>query len=169
MCHIKSTFSLRHLEVRKLTDIVTVAKRSEVMSRVGSKDTKPELMIRKGLHARGFRYRLHVKKLPGKPDLVFPRYRSVIHINGCFWHGHSCPRCRMPNSNTEYWNRKIARNMERDILSRQSLVDEGWRVLTIWECALTGKWKLELNQVLSMASAWLLSTNSIYEIRGMAL
>ncbi len=169
MCHIKSTFSLGHLEVRKLTDTVTVAKRSEVMSRVGSKDTKPELLIRKGLHARGFRYRLHVKDLPGKPDLVFPRYRSVIQINGCFWHGHSCPRCRIPKSNTEYWNGKIAKNIQRDVLIRQSLHDEGWRVLTIWECALSGREKLKLNHVLALASAWLLSTNSICEIRGREL
>ncbi|MCE2472549.1 MAG: DNA mismatch endonuclease Vsr, partial [Anaerolineae bacterium] len=106
-----------------MTDTVSPEKRSQVMARVGSKDTKPELLIRKGLHARGFRYRLHVKSLPGKPDLVFPRYKSVIQINGCFWHGHACPRCRMPSSNTEYWNRKIARNMERDISNRQSLLD----------------------------------------------
>lgn len=139
------------------------------MARVGSKDTKPELLIRKGLHARGFRYRLHGKDLPGKPDLVFPRYKSVIQINGCFWHGHSCPRCRMPSSNVEYWNRKIARNMERDISNRQSLLDTGWRVLTIWECALTGKWKLELHKVIDMTSDWLLSMNSHCEIAGEAV
>ncbi|MCY4018956.1 MAG: very short patch repair endonuclease [Chloroflexi bacterium] len=149
-----------------MTDTVSAKKRSEVMSRVGSKDTKPELLIRKGLHARGFRYRLHVKDLPGKPDMVFPRYDSVIQVNGCFWHGHDCPRCRMPSSNTEYWNKKVARNMERDASNRRSLRDQGWRVLTIWECALTGKWKLELSQVIDLAAAWLLSTNSIFEIKG---
>lgn len=136
------------------------------MARVGSKDTKPELMIRKSLHALGFRYRLHVKDLPGKPDLVFPRYKSVIQINGCFWHGHSCPRCRMPSTNTEYWNRKVARNMERDAANRRLLLDDGWRVLTIWECALTGKWKLGLNQVIALASEWLVSTATIFEIKG---
>lgn len=151
-----------------MTDSLSPEKRSDVMSRVGSKDTKPELLIRKSLHALGFRYRLHVKDLPGKPDLVFPRYKSVIQINGCFWHGHSCPRCRMPNSNTEYWNRKVARNMERDVLNRRLLLDEGWRVLTIWECALTGKWKLGLNQVISLASEWLLSTKPLCEIKGKA-
>lgn len=152
-----------------MTDTVSAKKRSEVMSRVGSKDTKPELLIRKGLHARGFRYRLHVNNLPGKPDMVFPRYKSVIQINGCFWHGHSCPRCRMPNSNSEYWNRKIARNRERDISNRRSLTDEGWRVLTIWECALTGKWKLDLDQVIALTSEWLRSTKLIGEIEGSAL
>lgn len=151
-----------------MTDTVSPEKRSDVMSRVGSKDTKPELLIRKGLHALGFRYRLHVKDLPGRPDLVFRRYRSVIFVNGCFWHGHSCPRCRMPSSNTEYWNQKIARNKERDALNRRLLLDAGWRVLTIWECALTGKSKLGLNQVVALASKWLLSTISFSEIEGKA-
>lgn len=149
-----------------VNDTVSVERRSEIMALVGSKDTKPELLIRKGLHALGFRYRLHVKDLPGKPDLVFPRHKAVIQINGCFWHGHACPRCRMPNSNTEYWNRKIARNRERDISNRQLLLDEGWRVLTIWECALAGKSKLGLNQVIELASAWLLSSDSLCEIEG---
>ena len=138
------------------------------MARVRSKDSKPELMIRRGLHSLGFRYRLHVKELPGTPDLVFPRFKSVIQINGCFWHGHSCPRCRMPSSNAEYWRKKVARNKERDISNRQRLLADGWRVLTIWECALQGKEKLELNQVLELASEWLLSTQSICEIRGSA-
>lgn len=151
-----------------MTDTVSPEKRSEVMSRVGSRDTKPELLIRKGLHALGFRYRLHAKDLPGKPDLVFPRYKSVIQINGCFWHGHSCPRCRMPSTNTEYWNRKVARNKERDAANQKSLLDSGWRVLTIWECALTGKWKLGLNKVLELASEWLLSSNAFCEIKGTA-
>ena len=149
-----------------MTDTVSPEKRSDVMSRVGSKDTKPELLVRKGLHALGFRYRLHVKELPGKPDLVFRRYGSVIFVNGCFWHGHTCPRSRMPSSNTEYWNQKVARNVERDAKNRLSLLDEGWRVLTIWECALTGKWRLPLNRVIALTSAWLLSTESSCEIKG---
>ena len=151
-----------------MTDTLSAEKRSEIMSRVGSKDTKPELLIRKGLHARGFRYRLHMKALPGKPDLVFARYKAVIFINGCFWHGHACPRCRMPNSNKEYWKQKIASNMKRDKLNLRSLLDEGWRVLTIWECALTGRWKLGLNQIIAMASEWLLSTQPLCEIKGKA-
>lgn len=136
------------------------------MSRVGSKDTKPELLIRRRLYALGYRYRLHVKDLPGTPDLVFPRYKSVIQINGCFWHGHACPLCRMPSSNSDYWHKKVARNKERDISNRQRLVEEGWRVLTIWECALRGKEKLALNQVLESTSEWLLSTQLVCEIKG---
>ncbi len=151
-----------------MTDTVSPEKRSEVMARVGSKDTKPELLIRTGLHSLGFRYRLHVKDLPGKPDLVFPRYRALIFVNGCFWHGHSCPRCRMPNSNIDYWKRKVAKNAERDAVNRESLLDDGWRVLTIWECALTGKWRLGLNQVIEFASEWLLSTRTLCEIKGKA-
>ena len=131
------------------------------MARVGSKDTRPELLIRKGLHARGFRYRLHVKDLPGKPDLVFPRFKCVVQINGCFWHGHDCPRCRMPSTNTEYWNQKVARNRERDILNRQSLLDQGWRVMTIWECAIVGKWKLGLEQVIELVADWLHSSSLV--------
>lgn len=149
-----------------MPDTISPQKRSEVMAKVGSKDTRPELVIRRGLHLRGFRYRLHDSKLPGKPDLVFPRYKAVIFVNGCFWHGHDCPRFRLPSSNTEYWNGKIARNVARDKGNRQLLHAEGWRVLTVWECALTGKEKLDLKIVLARASEWLLSTKSHCEISG---
>lgn len=138
------------------------------MSKVGSKDSKTELLVRRGLHLLGFRYRLHVKDLPGKPDLVFPRYRSVIQINGCFWHGHCCPRCRMPSTNTDYWLRKVAGNIERDIANRTRLEDLGWRVLTIWECALVGKWRKEQTEVVAMAADWLKSKDSKCKIEGEA-
>ena len=120
------------------------------------------------MHARGFRYRLHDRKLPGKPDLVFPRYQAVIFVNGCFWHGHGCPRCRMPSSNTAYWHGKIARNVARDRAVRELLLTEGWRVLTIWECALVGKEKLALIEVLDRASEWLLTAEPQREISGCA-
>ncbi len=151
-----------------MTDTVSPEKRSQVMARVGSKDTKPELMIRRGLHALGFRYRLHVKTLPGKPDMVFPRFKSVIQINGCFWHGHACPLCRMPSANAEYWQGKVARNQARDIANCRLLVEAGWRVLTIWECALRGKHSLDLEQVLALAAAWLRSSEPVCEITGEA-
>ncbi|MDE2856941.1 MAG: DNA mismatch endonuclease Vsr [Chloroflexota bacterium] len=150
-----------------MTDTVSAKKRSEVMSRVGSKDTKPELLIRKGLHARGFRYRLHVKELPGKPDLVFPRYKSIIQINGCFWHGHSCDLYRFPKSNTEYWKEKIKRNVERDISNIKFLTDAGWRILIIWECAIKRKARLPMEKVLNIASEWLLSEKPNCEIAGL--
>ncbi len=137
------------------------------MSRVGSKDTKPELLIRKGLHALGFRYRLHVKDLPGKPDLVFPKYCSLIFVNGCFWHGHLCNLYRFPKSNIEYWRGKIRRNVERDASNVTRLNDTGWRILIIWECATKGKARLPMENVLNTASEWLLSDTPNREIAGL--
>ncbi len=150
-----------------MTDTVSPEKRSDVMSRVGSKDTKPELLIRRGLHAKGFRYRLYAKDLPGKPDIVFPKYRSLIFVNGCFWHGHHCNLYRFPKSNTEYWERKIRRNIERDALNLKRLSYIGWRVLIIWECAIKGKARLPLEMVLSLASEWLVSEKPNCEIAGL--
>ena len=152
-----------------MVDTVTPEKRSQVMALVGSKDTRPEMLIRRGLHRLGYRYRLHAKDLPGKPDLVFPRFKSVIQINGCFWHGHSCYRCRMPATNKEYWFGKIAKNRKRDLSNLQQLQMKGWRVLTIWECALIGRERIDLSEALSMASDWLLSRMAIAEIRGKPL
>ena len=125
------------MTVRRRTDVFTPEKRSEVMRAVKSKDTKPELALRKALHALGYRYRLNVNDLPGKPDLVFPKYRTVIFVHGCFWHGHTCKRGkRIPKSNTTYWTEKIARNKARDKKNAAELRKLGWRVITIWECRL---------------------------------
>lgn len=112
--------------------------RSEIMSRVHSKDTAPELLVRSALHRLGFRYRLHVPTLPGSPDLVFPSRRKVLFIHGCFWHGHNC-KCgaRTPKTNTDYWLNKIDRNRHRDTLSVSRLIDEGWAVMIVWECELS--------------------------------
>ncbi|WP_370287452.1 very short patch repair endonuclease [Roseomonas sp. HF4] len=111
--------------------------RSGLMSRIGSKDTKPEVVVRKGLHARGERFRLHRKDLPGKPDVVLPRHRTAVFVHGCFWHG--CPDCdrgqRRPKSNTAFWNAKLAANQTRDARDVADLQNLGWRVETIWECA----------------------------------
>lgn len=110
--------------------------RSMNMSRIRSKNTKPELIVRKYLFSRGLRYRLNVKDLPGKPDLVFPKYRTVVFVNGCFWHHHDCGRFHWPASNPEYWSQKINRNTERDQANYQKLKSLGWKVLVIWECEL---------------------------------
>jgi len=119
------------------TDVFSVEKRSEVMRAVKGANTKPELKLRKALFARGFRYRLHARDLPGKPDLVFPRYRSVIFINGCFWHGHDCARgARVPKSNRDYWLAKVARNKARDEDIVKALAALGWRAYIVWECSL---------------------------------
>lgn len=109
--------------------------RSRIMRSVRSENTRPELIVRSTLHRLGYRFRLHRKDLPGKPDIVFPGRHKVIFINGCFWHGHDCPRgSRVPKSNREYWIAKIARNRERDILHFSALETRGWQALAVWEC-----------------------------------
>jgi DNA mismatch endonuclease (patch repair protein) len=110
--------------------------RSEMMSRIGSKDTAPELILRKGLHARGLRFRLHRKDLPGRPDIVLPRYNTALFIHGCFWHAHEdCRYFRLPATRMEFWSKKLMGNRIRDNQARTKLLQLGWRVLTVWECA----------------------------------
>lgn len=114
------------------------------MRAVKSRDTKPEMLVRRTVHGMGYRYRLHRKDLPGKPDLVFPARRKAILVHGCFWHGHDCARgARMPKSNRAYWERKISRNRERDAQSQESLKRDGWRVMTIWECQMGDETELK--------------------------
>ncbi|MEQ8773113.1 MAG: very short patch repair endonuclease, partial [Erythrobacter sp.] len=104
------------------------------MSRVRSRDTKPEIIVRSALHRQGYRFRLHVAKLPGKPDIVLPRYRTAVFVNGCFWHGHDCRRGKLPSTNAAFWIKKIERNRERDCINIRKLEREAWRVHIIWEC-----------------------------------
>ncbi len=113
--------------------------RSMNMSHIRSTNSKPEEIVRKYLFSKGFRYRKNVKKLPGCPDIVFPKYQTVIFVNGCFWHKHDCPRFVWPSSNQDYWRPKILRNVERDQLSRQELEALGWKVIVVWECELKKK------------------------------
>ncbi|MBA3313886.1 MAG: DNA mismatch endonuclease Vsr [Planctomycetaceae bacterium] len=117
-------------------DTLSVTERSRVMSLVGRRDTGPEMIVRRLLHSRGFRYRLHVKTLPGTPDIVLPSRRTVIFVHGCFWHRHrkTCPLTRMPKSRVEFWTAKFVRNRKRDDAVRRRLRVEGWKVITIWEC-----------------------------------
>lgn len=111
--------------------------RSRIMRSVGSKNTKPELVMRRLLHRNGYRFRLHRKDLPGSPDLTFPGRRKVIFIHGCFWHGHDCPRgARLPKTNQAYWEMKISRNRTRDKRTENALASMGWRMLVVWECKL---------------------------------
>lgn len=137
-------------------DKVDKTTRSRIMSRIKSKNTSPELIFRKRLFAKGLRYRLHVDTLPGKPDLVFPHYRAVIFINGCYWHGHDCPQFRMPSSNVEYWSKKINQNRIKDENNLKALSALGWRVLVVWECWITGK-NANIENTLDKAISWLLS------------
>ena len=120
-----------------MADVHTPEVRSYNMSRIKAKDTKPEELVRKYLFAAGLRYRKNDKRLPGKPDIVFPRYRTVVFVNGCFWHGHEgCKYFKWPGSNKEFWEQKIRSNQERDERKKQELQNQGWYVITIWECTL---------------------------------
>jgi len=143
-----------------VTDTVSVTTRSRIMAGIRSKDTKPELALRKALHARGFRYRLHGKGLPGKPDLVFPKYHAVCFIHGCFWHQHpGCKEATRPKSRTEYWEAKFAATETRDKRSRARLLEAGWRVAIVWECALRGK---RLLATVPEIAEWLASDSREY-------
>lgn len=119
-----------------MTDIVSPDVRSRMMSGIRAKDTRPELVLRRALHALGFRYRLHARNLPGTPDLVFPKYRAIIQVHGCFWHRHGCRKTTNPTSNGEFWKAKFARNVERDLEIETELRRLGWRVAVFWECEI---------------------------------
>ncbi len=136
-----------------MADTFTAEQRRLVMSHVKGRDTKPEVKVRKLLHGLGYRFRLHRKDLPGRPDIVLPRYRSVVLIHGCFWHGHpGCPRSARPTTNIEFWNRKIDGTMARDQAAYAELARLGWAVLVVWECetrdpdALSGRLTRFLNR-----------------------
>lgn len=137
-----------------------------MMAGIRGKNTAPEIAIRKDLHRRGFRYRLHAKDLPGKPDIVLPRHRAVVFVHGCFWHGHDCPLFKFPSTRPEFWKAKIGRNQENDAKAKSALLAEGWRVATVWECAIRKK-----DQATAVAEAlerWILhdSDRDDFEIRG---
>lgn len=117
-----------------MVDVFSRAKRSQVMARIRAKDTKPELAVRSALHALGFRFRLHDRKLPGRPDIVLRRHATVIEVRGCFWHGHACLKGRQPGQNRGYWLPKLERNRARDRRNARKLRALGWRVVTLWEC-----------------------------------
>lgn len=123
-----------------MSDIVSPETRSRMMSGIRGKDTRPEMTVRRGLHAAGFRYRLHVRSLPGRPDLVLRKYSAVCLIHGCYWHRHpGCPHATCPATRTEFWQEKFRANVERDGRQRRQLQTMGWRVAVIWECALKQK------------------------------
>lgn len=117
-------------------DTVSPEERSRIMRQVRSRDTKPEMRVRRALHAAGLRFRLHDKRLPGRPDLALRKRKTVVFVHGCLWHWHGCPRSRMPSSNVDYWRAKIARNVERDAEHAVALQRLGWRVEVVWECEL---------------------------------
>jgi DNA mismatch endonuclease (patch repair protein) len=127
-----------------MADNLTAQQRSRNMSRVKGRDTKPELLVRSVVHRLGYRFRLHGKELPGRPDLVLPRHRKVIFVHGCFWHGHAgCRRAARPSTNREFWDRKIEGNVARDAANMRALRRAGWKVLVVWQCALKDRARLE--------------------------
>lgn len=140
--------------------------RRRIMASIPSKNTKPELSIRRALHALGFRYRTHVKDLPGTPDIVFPKYKAAVQINGCFWHGHNCLSNRPAKNNLKYWLEKTQKNKLRDERNKQGLLKSEWRLMVIWECAIQGKRKLDQEILVSLIENWLLVGSEFVEIAG---
>lgn len=123
-----------------MADVFSVKKRSEIMRSIHGKDTKPEMIVRKLVFKLGFRYRLHVKKLPGNPDLVFPSKKKIIFVHGCYWHRHRCKKGRsLPSTNINFWAEKLEKNKNRDIKKRRELRHKGWEIMIIWECQTTPK------------------------------
>jgi DNA mismatch endonuclease (patch repair protein) len=136
------------------------------MARVRGKDTKPELLIRRALHARGLRFRLHRRDLPGRPDLTFPSRRAVVQISGCFWHGHGCHLFKWPGGNEAFWREKIGRNRERDARTLAALNAAGWRVMTVWECAMRGRGRLDLIRLADRVESWVRAGAGNAEVAG---
>lgn len=147
-----------------LVDVVDVATRSRMMSGIQGKNTSPEVLIRKALHARGFRFRIHAKQLPGKPDLLFPKYKAAVFIHGCFWHGHACRYFKVPQTRTEFWMEKIGKNQIRDDLQEKALIEMGWRVLVIWECAVRSMKKEKSSLLVDQVADWLINGSGYFQI-----
>jgi len=137
-----------------------------MMQAIRGKDTQPELAIRSGLHALGYRFRVHRRSLPGTPDLVFPGRRAVIFVNGCFWHRHDCHLFKWPKTRREFWRKKITTNARNDAKHLGALHEDGWRVLVIWECALKGKTRLPEGEPVVRAARWLEGKHRFREIWG---
>jgi len=148
-----------------MADNLNAEQRHRAMSSVGQRDTTPEIAIRQELHRRGFRYRLHDRHLPGKPDLIFPKWNAVIFVHGCFWHGHECSRFSWPKTRKSFWRKKIQSNRERDAAVRVALQKLGWRIGVVWECSLRGPKQLGIESVGKRCSAWLKGKQQFLELR----
>ncbi len=150
-----------------MADVVTPEKRSLMMAGIKGKNTRPEVAIRKELHKRGYRYKLHSKDLPGKPDLVFPKYKTVVFVHGCFWHRHHCHLFKIPSTRRDFWEEKINGNVLRDEIQKGQLLEKGWKIIVIWECAVKGKTRLTIPQVAMLTiSALNDNTTSFIQITG---
>lgn len=149
-----------------MADVVTPLVRSRMMASIRGADTKPELFIRRGLHRLGFRFRLDDRTLPGRPDIVFPKYHAVLFVHGCFWHRHDCHLFKWPGSREDFWKKKLNGNAERDRRNIDSLEQTGWRVGIVWECATRGRTRQEPDSIFSTCSDWLLSDGKSLMIKG---
>lgn len=149
-------------------DIVSPEARSRLMAGVRTRNTKPEVQFRKGLHRRGYRYRLHPVSPPGNPDFVLPKHRVAVFVHGCFWHHHDCHLFRMPRTRSEFWQAKLRRNRERDSEVAALVNESGWRHLAVWECAMRGPHRIGLDAALDCVEEWLGSRNGRLDIRGTA-
>jgi DNA mismatch endonuclease, patch repair protein len=150
-------------------DTVDRQTRSKIMASVGQKDTGAELLLRRALHKIGLRYRLHDRSLPGRPDLAFPRFHAVVFVHGCYWHSHGCYRSTVPKIRREFWAKKFDANRSRDERKLNLLLQAGWRVLTVWECALRGKSARPSSALAEAVKAWLDSSESIGELAGIKI
>lgn len=148
-------------------DVLTSEQRRLNMRHIRAKDTKPEMLLRRGLHAAGLRFRLHQAALPGRPDIVFSRHRAVILVHGCFWHGHDCPLFKEPRTRSEFWAGKIARNRERDRTTVLALCKSGWRILTVWECSMKGAARRTPVEVIETCIAFVRSETPEAHLTGM--
>lgn len=149
-----------------MADIVPPDVRSRMMSGIRGKNTRPEIAVRKEMFRRGYRYRLHVKELPGKPDFMFPRFRGAVFVHGCFWHGHDCPLFRLPSTRPEFWKAKIDRNRENDAKAVDALLALEWRVAVIWECSVKGRRGQGIIAVADKLESWLKGKDSSLTVSG---
>lgn len=143
-----------------MTDVVDAKTRSRMMAGIRSRDTRPELLVRKALHARGFRFSLRNSRLPGRPDLALTRYRIAIHVHGCFWHGHECRLFRWPRANRRFWRAKIEGNQQRDHRVAAETRAAGWHIITIWECRLRGASPEKLERLFDRIGRWIVARTS---------
>ena len=145
-----------------MVDIVNRATRSRMMSGIRGRNTQPELALRRALHRKGFRYRLHVTDLPGRPDIVFPKYRAAIQVHGCFWHRHKgCRFCTKPTSNSLFWKKKFSETIKRDRRKARDLIAGGWRMAVVWECVLDG---MSVDAAATVVSKWLKGNKAFIEL-----
>ena len=149
-----------------MTDVHDRLTRSRNMSAIKCKDTKPEMYVRLRLFSLGYRYRLNNRQLPGRPDITLRRHNAVIFVNGCFWHLHNCPAFKLPLSNTAWWRKKLEGNRQRDERNIATLRSAGWRVCIIWECSIRGRGKINEQELFTLLSSWLESTDQTLTIEG---